>query len=49
MPQLGLADNHYKAIHVRLAMIQSVLCAYNVSSQLISSVKGMFVESLNER
>ena len=32
---------------MRLAMIQSTLLAYNASSQLISSVKHMFVESPN--
>ena len=47
--QLGLADDHFKAIHVQLAMIQSMLCACNASSQLISSVKGTFVESPNAR
>ena len=30
-----------------LAMIQSMLRAYNASSQLISSIKRMFVESPN--
>ena len=49
MLQLGLADNNFKAIHVRLAMIQSVLRAYNASSQLISSIKGTFIESPNAR
>ena len=49
MLQLGLADDHFKAIHVQLAMIQSTLHAYNASSQLISSVKRMFVESPNAR
>ena len=41
---LGLVDNHCKAIHVRLAMMQSVLHAYNASGQLVSSAKGTFVE-----
>ena len=49
MLQLGLADDHFKAIHVQLAMIQSTLCACNASSQLISSVKRMFVESPGAR
>ena len=49
MLQLGLADDHFKAIQLQLAMIQSALRAYNVSSQLISSVKDMFVESPNAR
>ena len=47
MLQLGIVDECCKATHVRLAMMQSTFCAYNASSQLISSVKGMFVESLN--
>ena len=47
MHQLGLADNHCKAIHVGLAMMQTVLRAYNASSQLASSAKGMFVEIPN--
>ena len=34
-----------KAIHVQLAMIKSTLYAYNVSSQLISSVKVTLIES----
>ena len=38
-----------KTIHVRLAMIQSMLCAYNACCQLVSSVKGMFAESLNTK
>ena len=42
------ADDCCKAIHVRLAMMQSVLCAYNASSQLVS-IKGTFVESPNAR
>ena len=45
MLQLGLADDHFKAIHVQLAMMQSMLCAYNASSQLISSIKHRFIES----
>ena len=49
MLQLGLADDHFKTIHVQLTMIQSALHAYNASSQLISSVKGTFVEGLNAR
>ena len=49
MLQFGLADDHFKAIHMRLAMIQSALCAYNANSQLISSVKHMFVDSPNTR
>ena len=49
MLQLGLADDHFKAIHVQLAMIQSTLRAYNASSQLISSVKCTFVENPNAR
>ena len=49
MHQLGLADDRCKAIHVKLAMMQSVLCAYNASSQLVSSAKGTFVENPNAR
>ena len=49
MHQLELADNRCKAIHVRIAMMQSVLRAYNASSQLVSSTKGTFVEILNAR
>ena len=49
MLQLGLEDDHCKAIHVQLAMIKRKLYAYNVSSQLVSSIKGTFVESLNLR
>ena len=37
MLQLGLADDYCEAMHIPLAM-QIVLHAYNVSSQLISSV-----------
>ena len=45
MLQLGLADECCKAMHVPLAM-QNVLSAYNMSSQLVvSSIKGMFIES----
>ena len=44
MLQLGLADECCEAIHVRLAIL-SVLSAYNVSSQLVSSIKGIFRES----
>ena len=49
MHQLGLADDCCKAIHVRLAMIQSALRAYNASSQLVSSAKSTFVEILNTK
>ena len=42
--KLGLADNHCKAIHMQLAMIQNTL-----HSQLISSIKGTFIESPNAR
>ena len=38
--QLGLEDKCCGAIHVILAMMQSILHAYNISSQLFSSVKG---------
>ena len=49
MLQFGLADDHFKAIHVLLAMIQSALHtrAYTASSKLISCIKRMFVENLN--
>ena len=47
MLQLGLAYDHYKAIPIGLAIIQSILYAYNASSQLIGSIKRMFVWSLN--
>ena len=47
MLQRGLADDHLKAIHVRLAIIQSVLHTYIASSQVISSIKVMYVENLN--
>ena len=46
MYQLCLADDHCKAIQVRLVMMQSALRA---SSQLVSSAKGTFVEILNAR
>ena len=49
MHLLGLADDHCKAIHVRLAMMQSMLRAYNAISQLVSSTKGTFVEIPNAR
>ena len=49
MLQLALVHNHFKAIHMRLAMIQRTLRAYNASSQLIISVKRMFVENPNAR
>ena len=49
MLQLGLVDKCFKAIHVRLTMMQSVLFAYNTSSQLVTSIKGTFMESLNTR
>ena len=49
MHQLGLADDYCKTIHVRLAMMQSVLRAYNARSQLVSSTKGTFVEIPNTR
>ena len=48
MLQLGL-DDHCKAIHVQLAMMQSTLHSYNASSQLVDSVKSTFVESPNIR
>ena len=48
MLQLGLADECCKAMHIPLAM-QIVLFAYNVSSELISSLKGMFIERGNAR
>ena len=34
---------------MQLAMMQSMLCAYNVSSQLVIGIKGTFVESPNTR
>ena len=43
MLQFGLANDHFKAIHVQLAIIQSTLCAYNASSQLISSVNLSYI------
>ena len=46
---MNLADDHCKAIHIRLAMMPSMLCAYNASSQLVSSAKGTFVEIPNAR
>ena len=49
MHQPGLVDDRCKAIHVRLAMMQNALCAYNVSSQLVSSDKGKFLEITNAR
>ena len=49
MHQFGLADDHCKAIHIQLAMMQSALNAYNASSQLVISTKGMFVEIPNAR
>ena len=49
MLQRGLAYNCCKAKHARLAMMQSTLYAYNASSQLVSSIKGMFVGSPNAR
>ena len=49
MLQRGLADDCCKAKHVRLAMMQNALYAYNASSQLVSSIKGMFVGSPNAR
>ena len=49
MHQLGLVDDHCKAIHVQLAMMQSMLRAYNASSQLLSSAKDAFVEIPNAR
>ena len=48
--ELSLADDQCKATHERLTLIQSAfLRVYNVSIQLIGSVKGMFVESMNTR
>ena len=49
MLQLGLANDHFKDIDMRLAMIQSVLRGYNTSGQLISSVKDTYVGSLNAK
>ena len=49
MLQLGLANECYIAIHVRLAMTQSALHAYNARSQVVSSIKGTLIESLNAR
>ena len=50
MLQLGLyAEDCCKAIHVQLAMMQSMLHAYNASNQMVISIKSMFVESLNAR
>ena len=47
MLQLSLADKCCKALHVPLA-IQSAPCAYNVSSQLVST-EGTFKESWSAR
>ena len=45
--QLGLENGCCKTIQVQLAMMQSMFHAQNASSQLVISVKGVFVESLN--
>ena len=44
MLQLGLADECCEAIHIQIAR-RDGLHAYNVSSQLVSSIKSMFIES----
>ena len=49
MLQLDLVDKCCQAIHVRLTMMQSVLFAHNASSQLVTGIKGTFMESLNTR
>ena len=46
---LALADNFCEAIHMRLAMMQTALRAYNASSQLVSSAKSTFVENPKAR
>ena len=48
MFQLGLADNCFEAVYVQLAMMQSVFHAYTASSQLVISIKYMFIVSPNE-
>ena len=48
MLQLGLAYECCEPIHIEL-VIQGRAHAYNVSSQLVSSIKGMFTEKLNVR
>ena len=49
MLKLDLVDKCCETIHILLAMMQSMLCAYNSSSQLVSSIKGTFIESPNAR
>ena len=49
MLQLSLADDCCEAIHMRLTMMQIMLCAYNVSSQLVSIIKSTFVEDSNSK
>ena len=42
MLQRGLANEYFKDMHIPLAM-QSVLCAYNASNRLVSSIKGTYI------
>ena len=52
MLHLGLADERYKAIHIRLAMMQNMLRTYNASIQPVSSIKGQrseLIENQNTR
>ena len=46
-PSRWVLQNHIPHDNVQLAMMQSALCAYNASSQLVSSIKGAFVKSPN--
>ena len=45
----GLADECCEPIHVQLAIMQSMLHTYNVSSQLVNCIKDTFIESPNAR
>ena len=44
MLQPGLADECCEAIHIQIPM-QGGLHAYNISGQLVGSIKSMFIES----
>ena len=44
MLQPGLADECCEAIHIQIPM-QGELHANNISSQLVSNIKSMFIES----
>ena len=48
MLQRGLTDECYEAMHIFLPM-QSMICAYILSNQLVSGVKGMLIGSPNTR